>query len=84
MLYNSDSYVVVQFDAPGHAPGTAAGGFEIVDKLARREVYIQGAVAERFRLGVEDLVQKGPSIETLDEFIAGFTAAAAPQPLVLH
>lgn len=83
MLYNSDSYVVVQFDAPGREPGTAAGGFEIVDKLARREVYLQGALAERFRAGVEALVQQGPSQESLDEFIAGF-AGAAQQPLVLH
>ena len=83
MLYNSDSYVVVQFDAPGREPGTAAGGFEIVDKLARREVYLQGALAERFRAGVEALVQQGPSQESLDEFIAGF-AGAAQQALVLH
>ena len=34
MLYHSDSFVVVQFDAPGREPGTAAGGYEIVDKTA--------------------------------------------------
>jgi hypothetical protein len=83
MLYNSDSFVVVRFEAPGHAPGTAAGGFEIVDKFARREVYLQGAVAERFERGVQELVRQGPSEESLDEFIAGF-ADAAQQPLVLH
>ncbi len=83
MLYNSDSFVVVRFEAPGHAPGTAAGGFEIVDKFARREVYLQGAVAERFERGVQELVRQGPSEESLDEFIAGF-AGAAQQPLVLH
>ncbi len=83
MLYNSDSFVVVQFDAPGREPGTAAGGFEIVDKFARREIYLQGALAERFREGVQALVRQGPSLESLDEFIAGF-ADAAQQPLVLH
>lgn len=83
MLYHSDSFVVVRFNAPGHAPGTVAEGFEIVDKFARREIVLQGAVAERFRLGVEALVEQGPTPELLDEFIAGF-AGAAQQPLVLH
>jgi hypothetical protein len=83
MLYHSDSYVVVRFDAPEGDSATPGGGYEIVDKLARREVFLQGAVAERFQRGVQALVQEGPSAEALDEFIAGFTAMA-PQPLVLH
>ena len=83
MLYNSDSFVVVQFDAPGREPGTTAGGYEIVDKTARREIYLQGALAERFERGVQELVRQDPSQESLDEFIAGF-AGAAQQPLVLH
>lgn len=83
MVYNSDSYVVVQFDAPGREPGTAAGGYEIVDKFARREIYLQGSVAERFERGVQELVRQGPNPESLDEFIASF-AGAAQQPLVLH
>ena len=57
MLYNSDSFVVVRFDTPGREPGTAAAGFEIVDKLARKEIYLQGALAERFERGVQQLVQ---------------------------
>jgi hypothetical protein len=85
MLYQSDSYVVVRFDpessTEGVSPGT--GGFEIVDRLARREIYLRGAVAERFAHGVQALVQQGPSEERLDEFIAGF-AGAAVQPLTLH
>ncbi len=85
MLYNSDSFVVVQFlhlAEPEHARA-AHGGFEIVDKLAGKEIYLQGAVAESFQRGVEALVQQGPSEELLDEFIAGFTVLAQ-QPVVLH
>ena len=97
MLYNSDSFVVVQFlpNAPAGADsGTGAsadagaavarvGGYEIVDKLAGKEIYLQGAVAESFQRGVEALVQQGPREEDLDAFIAGFTVLAQ-QPVVLH
>lgn len=85
MLYNSDSFVVVQFvTAPDADLATAAhGGFEIVDKLAGKEIYLQGAVADFFKRGVEALVQQGPSEEKLDEFIASFTVLAQ-QPVLLH
>jgi len=90
MLYNSDSFVVVQFKLPedeaadGHAPQLPArGGFEIVDKHAGREIYLQGLVAESFQRGVEALVQAGPSEEQLDDYISGFVQLAQ-QPVVLH
>jgi hypothetical protein len=87
MLYNSDSFVVVQFDLPAQdqaAPDLARGGYEIVDKMARKEIFIEGALAERFKQGVEALVEQGPTtVEVLDEYIAGFTGLAQ-QSLVLH
>lgn len=91
MLYNSDSFAVVQFDPPGAVDATDAapltgpgrGGYEIVDKLARKEIYIQGALAERFKQGVQDLVQQEPTPAQLDEFISGFTALAL-YPVILH
>jgi hypothetical protein len=94
LLYNSDSYVVVQFDVPAPAststapadvgePALSRGGFEIVDKFARKEIFIEGALAERFKQGVQTLVEAGPTEDQLDEFIATFTEAAQ-QPVVLH
>lgn len=88
MLYNSDSYVVVQFDVPeandaGAPPSRNLGGYEIVDKRARTEIYLRGAVAESFQRGVQALVDTGPDAEALDDFIGGFTTGAA-QPLVQH
>ena len=85
MLYNSDSYVVVQFGVPGASEDAAPrrGGFEIVDKLARKEIFIEGAVAESFQRGVQELVRQGPNEEVIDDYIAGFTALAQ-QPVVLH
>ena len=85
MLYNSASFVVVQFDPPTTADDAreSRGGYEIVDKIARKEIYLRGAVAESFQRGVEALVQDGPDETQLDEFIAGFTTLAQ-QPVVLH
>ena len=58
--------------------------FEIVDKLARKDIFIEGAMAETFKAGVEALMaDEEPSEEDLDEYIAGFTSLVS-QPLVLH
>lgn len=89
MLYNSDCFVVVQFDPPTESSGAegsaegSRGGYEIVDKMSRKEIYLRGAVAQSFQRGVEALVQQGPDHALLDEFIAGFTTLAQ-QPVVLH
>lgn len=87
MLYDSDSYAVVQFDLGGdqeRVPAQRRGGYEIVDKLARKEIYLEGVVAQAFRKGVEAIVEKGPANEeAIDDFIAGF-AALAQQPVILH
>jgi len=88
MLYNSDSFVVVQFDAPSGQPDAAdlsRGGYEIVDKFARKEIFIEGAMAESFKLGVQALIdgQGGANEEALDDFIGGFTQLAQ-HPVILH
>jgi hypothetical protein len=93
LLYNSDSFVVVQFDVPPTGNVAARGGYEIVDKFARKEIFIEGAVAESFKLGVQALIDQGnkdhqgmplaPNIEALDEFIGCFTQLAQ-QPVLFH
>ncbi len=86
MVYNSDNYAVVQFDVPQDgrdATGLARGGYEIVDKFGRKEIYIEGAMAASFKEGVEALVATSPSEEELDEYLARYVALMQ-QPLVLH
>ena len=92
MLYNSDNFVVVQFDvAPQAEPagGELAvesprrGGYEIVDKFARKEIFIQGEVADQFKLGVDALIESGPTEEALDDFIGRYTSLMQ-QPVVVH
>jgi hypothetical protein len=85
MLYNSDSVVVLQVDVPtrdawGDAP---RAGYEIVDKFARKGIFIEGAIAQSFKTGVQALIDAGPSEEALDDFIGGYTTLAQ-QPVIVH
>lgn len=96
MLYNSDNFTVVMFeiaapersgDAAGAGDGDGAanvrGGFEIVDKFARKDIFIEGAMAATFQAGVEALMENTPNEDDIDEYIGRFTSLM-PQPLVLH
>lgn len=93
MVYNSDSFVVVQIDIaddsaladglPTAGEPATRGGFEIVDKFARKGIFIEGVVAAQFKSGVQALMASGPNEEALDDFIATYTTLAQ-QPLVLH
>ena len=62
MLYNSDSFAVVAFEIP-HGPVAEGepvpeprGGFEIVDKFAKKDIFLDGAVAESFKAGAMALM----------------------------
>ena len=83
MLYNSDNFAVVQFEADDIGDTPARGGYEIVDKFARKEIFLDGALAVQFRAGVDALVEQGPTEEELDAFIGRY-GAMAQQPLILH
>ena len=91
MLYNSDSYAVVEFEVAAEqaSSGTSGaealtrGGYEIVDKFARKEIFIQGALAESFKEGVEALIQTQPSEEEIDDYIERFSSLMQ-QPVILH
>lgn len=93
MLYDSPSYIVVQFDVPvapalsdtarPEHPPLQRDGFEIVDKFSRKEIFIEGALAQQFQEGVEALIEQGPDVDDLDAFIGRF-ASLGQQPVVMH
>jgi len=97
MLYNSDSYAVVQIEMPTpgqperaavavpqeSVPALTRGGYEIVDKFARKEIFIEGALAEQFKEGVEALIESSPSVEEFDAYLERY-AGMAQQPVVMH
>jgi len=60
-----------------------AGGFEILDKAAKREIFLAGPLAVGFREHLRQWAQTPPSLEEVDDFLASFQGLAQ-QPLVLH
>ncbi len=56
LIYNSEQYSVVEFGADAEREALRFGGFEIVDKPSRREIFIGGDLAKSFREGVEELI----------------------------
>lgn len=83
MIYNSPHFCVVEFSGFGDAGQHPAGGFEIMDKTLRREIFLGGREAERFRASVQQLIANEPSPEDIDEFLTGYVGLMT-QPLVLH
>lgn len=79
MIYNSPTYCVVEFGAiNGHV-----GGYEIMDKMSRREIYLEGSLAKQFKQEVQQLISEQPSIEEIDDFLSKFNGMMQ-QPLTLH
>jgi len=84
LLYNSDNFVVVVFELADVAGASETrGGYEIVDKFNRKEIFIEGELAQSFKAGVQALVDAGPTQEELDDYISGYTALAQ-QPVLMH
>jgi hypothetical protein len=81
MIYNSPNYCVVEFKSA--AGESFSGGYEIMDKAAKREIFLGGALAEKFRFDVTQLIATEPSIEEVDDFLSNFEGLMQ-QPLVLH
>ena len=83
MIYNSPNYCVVEFAPQAGHHLMNAGGYEIVDKNAQREIFIDGELAARFREHVKQLIEDEPSLDEVDEFLGQFDSLMT-QPVVLH
>ncbi|PXW29418.1 BTH_I0359 family protein [Paraburkholderia caballeronis] len=83
MIYNSPNYCVVEFPPQDGHVAMKSGGYEIVDKNARRELFIDGAMAARFREDVQKLMDTEQSLDEVDEFLGQFDSLMQ-HPVVLH
>ena len=95
-LYDSESFVVVHLQTPGHAPSDATGteaqhlkptmprhGFEIVDKRSGKEVYLDGSWAEMFQLHLEAWQRNSPTQEEVEATLEQYSGLAQ-QPVLVH
>jgi hypothetical protein len=83
MIYNSPQYCVFEFEGSSSDDGRTMGGYEIMDKQLRREIFLGGQDAENFRRSVQELIEQGPSADEVDAFLQGFSGLMT-QPVVLH
>jgi len=83
MIYNSPHFCVFEFEGPSAGSGREVGGYEIMDKNLRREIFLGGQDAEAFRRNVQELIEQGPTSDEVDEFLQGFSGLMN-QPVVLH
>ena len=81
MIYDSDAFCVLQLDWSGEGEaeaekngGLTHGGYEIVDKFARKEIFLGGSAAEGFRSSVQALIDSEPSSEDIDAFLDRYSA----------
>ncbi len=75
IVYNSDNYCVVEYPIQH--------GYEVVDKHAGRGTYFYGAVAKKFRNSIVHAINEDPSVECIDEFLAGF-GGSIDFPVAMH
>ncbi|CAN5217652.1 hypothetical protein BH11PSE11_BH11PSE11_09690 [soil metagenome] len=83
LIYNSEQYSVVEFGADIGREALRFGGYEIMDKSGKREIFIGGIWAESFRKNVEDLIAGEPSMEEIDDFLGEYDALMS-QSVISH
>ena len=97
MLYDSDTYSVTHMLANAAAPEAdgvagevvrpvptlARHGFEIVDKRANKEVYLDGSWAELFQQHISAWQLNTPTQEEVEDTLEQY-AELAQNPVVVH
>jgi len=75
IVYNSENYYVLEYPDQH--------GYEVVDKHAGRGSYFCGDMASKFRVSIAHAINEDPSVERIDEFLAGF-GGAIDFPVAVH
>jgi hypothetical protein len=75
LVYNSECYAILAYPVQE--------GFELVDKLGRRSLFVQGSVAVGLREAIGRIPDKERDMESIDALLDGYCAGAA-QPITFH
>lgn len=75
LLYNSDNYSVaaVEFAAQDTSLDYFRGGYEILDKLTGKGIYLEGDMALKFQREVQQIANSDTSAEGLDAYLQSYT-----------
>ena len=75
IVYNSEHYAILAY------PLRAA--FELVDKLGRRTLFVQGSVAVGLRQAIDSIPDAERDIDSIDSLLDDYCAGAA-KPITFH
>ncbi|MDR0578864.1 MAG: DUF3567 domain-containing protein [Candidatus Accumulibacter sp.] len=75
VVYNSEHYAILAY--PIHE------GFELVDKLGKRCMFVQGSLAIGLREAIDRIPDEERDMESIDALLDGYCTGAA-QPIVFH
>ncbi|MYM38843.1 BTH_I0359 family protein [Duganella qianjiadongensis] len=83
LIYNSEQFSVLEFGVDRSHEALRFGGYEIVDKGGKREIFINGILAQNFRRDVSDLIASEPTMAEIDEFLGSYNEVMS-YPATLH
>lgn len=75
LVYNSDNYAILAYPV--------RQGFELVDKLGRRSLFVQGSVAIGLREAIDSIPATERDVDSIDSLLDDYCAGAA-QPIVFQ
>ena len=75
IVYNSEHYAIVAYPV--------RTGFELVDKLGKRSLFVQGSVAIGLREAIDSIPEEERDIESIDSLLDDYCAGAA-KPITFH
>ena len=75
IVYNSESYAIVAYPFQQ--------GFELVDKLGSRSLYVQGSVALGLREAIDKIPFEDRDEESIDSLLDDYCVGAA-RPIAYH